>query len=97
MHEGAHARLLRAGVGYAEPARARVERICVGQEAAFARRLPDGAALVAEALARRDAPARARPELYSNRAQRARALAWPRRELRELGRLVAEVLRGDAV
>jgi hypothetical protein len=37
-HEATHARLRHAGIGYGEAIRARVERACVGQEIALARR-----------------------------------------------------------
>ena len=42
VHEAAHARLFRAGIGYREDLRDRVERICIGRELAFAAKLPDG-------------------------------------------------------
>src|SRR5713101_80933 len=41
VHEGTHARLLRAGLPYKERFRRRVERLCVLSEIIFARRLPD--------------------------------------------------------
>lgn len=78
VHEGAHARLRRAGFGYGEAVRARVERVCVGQEAALARKLPGGAALVADAEARLEYPA----GFFTNAAGRQRELA----ELPRLGR-----------
>ena len=79
IHEGAHARLARAGFSYNEPARPRIERICVRQEAAFARRLPGATQLVGEAEER----LQYRDELFSNRARRDRELV----ALRDLGRL----------
>ena len=46
VHEGAHARLRRRGFGYDETIRARIERICIHNELAVARRLPDSGHLV---------------------------------------------------
>jgi hypothetical protein len=40
-HEATHARLSKFRIGYAEEIRARVERICIKSEIAFAKRLPD--------------------------------------------------------
>ena len=77
VHEGAHARLDRAGFGYAEHMRGRIERICVLQEAAFARRVPGAESLVVDAEERLQAP----DEQFSNRAQRERE----RQVLEELG------------
>jgi hypothetical protein len=45
VHEAAHARLARYGVGYTEDMRARVEALCVRRELAFAAKLPDGDAV----------------------------------------------------
>jgi hypothetical protein len=42
VHEAAHARLMRCGIGYEESLRSRVEAICTRREVAFAKRLPDG-------------------------------------------------------
>jgi hypothetical protein len=46
VHEATHARLFKFKIGYAEEIRARVERICIKSEIAFAKRLPDGLKLV---------------------------------------------------
>ena len=46
VHELTHARLFNCGIGYAEPDRGRVERVCYSQELAFARLLPNSQALV---------------------------------------------------
>ncbi len=70
VHEGAHARLDRAGFRYGEMFRARIERICFLEEAAFARRLPGGARLVEEAESNLE-----RPEgFYSNSERRRREI-----------------------
>ncbi|WP_320223756.1 hypothetical protein [Mesorhizobium captivum] len=42
VHEATHARLMRCGIGYEEKLRARVERVCLRREIAFASRLPAG-------------------------------------------------------
>jgi hypothetical protein len=42
VHEAAHARLRRRGVGYEEELRVRVEAICFRRELAFAKKLPNG-------------------------------------------------------
>ena len=49
VHEGTHARLLRAGFKYREAIRGRVERLCVLSEIVLARRLPASETLVADA------------------------------------------------
>ena len=95
VHEGAHARLARAGCRYHEAARGRIERVCVRQEAAFARRIPGADRLVDEAEERLENP----DELFSNRARRERELA-ALHELGHLGRLgyrLAALFRRRAV
>ena len=42
VHEAAHARLWRCGIGYDEATRTRVESICIRRELAFASKLPNG-------------------------------------------------------
>ena len=42
VHEATHARLEYRGIEYLEPARDRIEKICVRQELLFASKLPDG-------------------------------------------------------
>jgi hypothetical protein len=49
VHEAAHGYIESRGITYDEPRRAQIERICVLQEVAFARKLPDSADLVAQA------------------------------------------------
>ena len=68
VHEGAHARLERAGFEYREGQRARIERLCVRTELALAKRLPGADALVTDAE-RRLAYA---PEMWTNEAFRKR-------------------------
>ncbi|MGO1077775.1 hypothetical protein [Inquilinus sp. CA228] len=42
VHEATHGRLMRYRVGYSEEIRRRVEILCMRQEQAFARRIPNG-------------------------------------------------------
>ena len=77
IHEGTHARLKRAGFGYAEAIRARVERLCVLAEIVFACRLPGSEPLIADAQRRAARPA----EFWSDAASQARDL----KTLRQLG------------
>jgi hypothetical protein len=46
VHEAQHGRLFRLGFGYDAPFRHRIERVCYRATRAFARRIPDGDALV---------------------------------------------------
>jgi hypothetical protein len=46
VHEGAHARVARAGISFDEEMRPRVERLCIKSQLAFVRRHPDGGPLV---------------------------------------------------
>ena len=52
VHEGTHARLARAGYGYTDQIRPRIERLCIGSELVVARRFPGASDLVDEALER---------------------------------------------
>lgn len=47
VHEGMHARLFRAGFGYDESVRWRIEDLCIRAEGIVARRMPDGERLAA--------------------------------------------------
>ena len=69
LHEGAHARLARAGFTYEEARRTRIERICVATECHFARKLPDSEVLRAAAEARLERP----PEFWTDEAFQSRA------------------------
>ncbi len=77
VHEGAHAWLDSLGFTYAEAARARIERACIRNEAAFLRRLPDSDGLVAAAELRMNPD----PAFYTDAA----FLERRRRHLRGLG------------
>jgi hypothetical protein len=83
VHEGTHARLLRAGFPYRERLRRRVERLCVLAEIIFASRLPDAEAEVQEAEKRLDLS----DEYWSDLAQdrRAHNLLWQRGLLGKVG------------
>jgi hypothetical protein len=77
IHEAQHARLRRLGFGYDETVRHRIEKLCYRAQRNFARLLPNGDALVAEAETRMEAD----PEFYSNESHRRRDM----KALRELG------------
>jgi len=49
VHEATHARLWHCGIGYEEEVRARVEKVCIRRELAFAAKLPSGQAVRARA------------------------------------------------
>ena len=49
VHEATHARLLACGIGYGEDIRARVERVCIARQLAFAAKLPNGQEVRTEA------------------------------------------------
>ena len=89
VHEGTHARLHRAGFGYDEPRRARIERLCVTAELIVARRLPDAEYLVshiAGQLPSHDS------DRWTNQALHERRLQGLR-DLGIVGRLAASVVR----
>src|SRR5947199_978106 len=95
VHEATHARLWRAGIGYREEVRARVEAVCTRRELAFAARLPDGARL-RETLRASQFP----PDFWTNWAFRERDLHGTIEALRHLGTpdwLVKAVLAARAV
>jgi hypothetical protein len=77
VHEATHARLDSLGFGYAPALRARIERLCFEAEIAFARRLPDGSAVIA--MAQRQLAQD--PWVWTDEAQRARGI----RALAKLG------------
>lgn len=77
IHEATHARIYGAGIRYPEPLRARIERICVEEEAAFALRLPNGEVMAKEALARLERPWWTPDELHESAMERGRALEVP--------------------
>jgi hypothetical protein len=73
VHEATHARLRKAGIGYDARIRHRVERACIGEELAFARRLPNPETWVELAGAKR-----VDPEYWSDeQAQQRRVRALP--------------------
>jgi hypothetical protein len=97
-HEGTHARLAHAGVGYAAHERHRVERVCVQAELDLAERLPAGTALADAARGRLNLG----PEMWSDRAfaeRRDRALrqfGWAGRFGGLIGRTLAALERAVA-
>jgi hypothetical protein len=97
-HEGMHARLEHAGVGYAEHERERVERVCVQAELDLAARLPAGKALAETARRRLELG----PEMWSDQAfaeRKDRALrqfGWAGRFGGLIGRTLAALERAVA-
>jgi len=89
IHEAQHARLFRLGFGYDEPIRERIEKLCIRAQRNFARLLPNGDDLVAEAEAWLAADLE---PIFSNKSRRQADL----RALRELARIshTAHGLRG---
>lgn len=84
VHEATHARLWKAGCRYAEKDRARIERMCVDAEVAFAQRVPGSEAAVATARALLDT-AWWRAEATSRRSiEELRRLGCPEWVLRRL-------------
>ena len=77
IHEAQHARLRRLGFGNDETIRNRIEKLCYTAQRNFARLLPNGDALVAEAEARMEAD----PEFFSIESYRQRDM----KALRDLG------------
>jgi hypothetical protein len=69
VHEAAHARLMRCGIGYEPELRARVEAVCARRQLAFAAKLPDGEQVNAEAdWSPSDLP----PDYWADEAMRGR-------------------------
>ena len=97
VHEATHARLVKRGIGYEQPIRARVERACFRRELAFAARLPDGGAVRKFAESRL---AYYSGEHFTNAALSARYMAGAEEALRSLGWpewLIKAIFRGNAI
>lgn len=75
LHEGTHARLWRAGIGYPQAERGRIERLCISAELRLARRLSNRLEL------EKFAQAKLSTEWWTDEAQARRT----QRVLRELG------------
>lgn len=78
VHEAAHARLHARGIGYPEGRRARIERLCVGREIAFARRAGASPDDIEDMLDWREGLEEA---AFTNAVLRQKRLASLRREL----------------
>jgi hypothetical protein len=78
VHESQHARLFRLGFGYEQDIRGQIERLCFRAERNFAKTLPDGGDLVAQAEWWMEADAK---DHFSTEARREADF----RALRELG------------
>lgn len=77
VHEATHARISRLGIRYDPDVRARIERICVNEEIAFAGKVENGAAYVAEARRALDQPWWSVDEERKREERQLRALGWP--------------------
>ncbi|HET7024692.1 MAG TPA: hypothetical protein VFI39_05765 [Gemmatimonadales bacterium] len=79
VHEAMHARLAGCGFEYTIERRHRIEQICTQAQIAFASRLPDGSAIVAQARQVLDQPASAWSDeaLVDHRLRRLRELKLP--------------------
>lgn len=79
VHEAMHARLAGCGFAYAVERRHRIEQVCTQAQIAFASRLPDGSAIVAQAQRELDQPASAWSDeaLARHRLRRLRELKLP--------------------
>jgi hypothetical protein len=75
VHEATHARVASMGIPYLPALRERIERLCVREEVAFAKALPDGERWAGQALRALESP------WWTDEAMRARRAA-ARRELR---------------
>jgi hypothetical protein len=73
VHEGMHARLDRAGFGYDEGLRSRIEDLCIRAEALVACRMPDGERLAARAEQKRS---QFDPEFWTDEAHLDRMRAY---------------------
>ena len=94
VHEGSHARLDRAGVGYVgEERRARVERLCTKAELILAQRIPGGEAAAAYARQRLEWPTSMwTDEAFSERRREAlQAIGWEGRLAYQLSNAFARV------
>jgi hypothetical protein len=83
IHEATHARLWRLGVGYAPRLRARVEKICVEEQIAFAKRLGDPFVL-AQLEAKMQRPWWTPSQLHERRITALKQLGLPEWILRSL-------------
>ena len=88
VHEATHARLHAAGIGIEEEIRARLERVCVEQEAQFAEALgPQHAHLAAKARQRLDQPYWAAEERFAASFADLQRLGAPKWVLRVMSAL----------
>jgi hypothetical protein len=83
VHEATHARLQHWGIAYDEQRRSRIERICIGREVAFLKRLPNSEKLVKRAEYERDYCANT-PEYFSNEKFHERHVEGSLQALRDL-------------
>jgi hypothetical protein len=84
VHEATHARLEHLGVRYEEKRRPLIERICIGREVAFLKRLPNCEELVSHAEKRRKYFS-SNPDFFSETQFKQRHLDGSVKALRDLG------------
>lgn len=99
VHEATHGRISRAGIPYQKELRARIEAACVAQEVAFARRLPHGQVLAADAQWKLQTPWWTPEQLVERnltRISREGAPDWMLRLLRRVARYRLVKSRPDA-
>jgi hypothetical protein len=77
VHEATHARIAKAGITYKQALRARIERLCVEEEAAFADKLPQGQQLAADARRRLEEKWWETPAMFDRRVRQLRISGWP--------------------
>jgi hypothetical protein len=89
IHEATHARHHHKGIDYSAELRPRLEASCVRQEIAFARRLPDGSALVEARSRKLDEPWWTDEHLVERQVETLQRIGAPR----WLQRLGAAIIR----
>lgn len=95
IHEATHGRIIDFGVRYDEPLRARIEGICVAQEAVFARALPGGEQLAKGALEKLSQPWWSPNDLHRSNMEFARAHDLPGWALRWIDKVGHRRLRRE--
>lgn len=77
VHEATHARLWNAGIRYRPSLRARIEKLCVNEEEAFARKLGCSGSVLLELAAKRDRNWWEGDHARESRVEALRELGWP--------------------
>ena len=77
VHEATHARIHKAGIKYTPRMRDRIEKLCVNEEIAFARRLSDGEQYIVNARRALEQPWWSVAAEHDREERQLRALRWP--------------------